>query len=155
MKCKIHFSSIFKTVFKWKTEGTMTSHLIFQKGADCWEHQLFKIWNGCFVITILKRFYKNQECFLFMFDVLSKSMNAYSKEEEMYQEKTLPGKFGKHSFLTSSNLILDCSLFRLDNKLLQQSMILPEIFQYVPKTCEKNKVFPYIPNWMCSIILVV
>lgn len=60
-----------------------------------------------------------------MFNVLSKSMNAYSKEEEMYQEKSLPGKFGKHSFLSSSNLILDRSLFQLDNKLLQEIMILP------------------------------
>lgn len=56
MKCKSHFNSIFKIVFKWKTEGTRNRHFIFQKGSDCWEHQLFKIWNCCFEITILKCF---------------------------------------------------------------------------------------------------
>lgn len=48
---------------------------------------------------MLKCFYKNQECFLFMFDALSKSMNAYSKEEGIYEEKTPSGKFGKTHFL--------------------------------------------------------
>lgn len=128
LKCKRDFNHVFKIVFKWKTEGTINRHLIFQKGSDCWEHQLFKIWNCCcFVVTISKCFYENQEYCLFTFDALSKSMNAYSKEEEFINKNS--GKFGKHIFLSPRNLILNGSLIWLDNKLLQEIMILPEIFQ--------------------------
>lgn len=47
------------------------------------------------------------------------------------------------------------SLFWSDNKLLEEIMILPGIFQPVPKTCGKLKVSSQIPNCMYSSILVV
>lgn len=49
------------------------------------------------------------------------------KKKECIKKKLM--KFWQTCFPSSRNLILDGSLFCLDNKLLQEIMMLPEIFQ--------------------------